>query len=159
MAAIKAGNLKHTEDPAGSSTSWGVSFPGSSVGLSLFQAVLLDSASSCGMNFSESDPICLSRGFSVWLFLWLCHAWGRGDKPEKQAWDRQGGTYMDPILGPSLPLSWSPRSLVTMKRTVSGTKGLSHSGIFSVYILLEREGSRDFFSFLTQLLRCSCSQG
>lgn len=40
---------------------------------SLFQASLLDSASSSGVALSETDPVWLCIGFSGWLFRWLCH--------------------------------------------------------------------------------------
>jgi hypothetical protein len=46
VPTYKAGNLELITQPAGSLTGWRVSFPGSSVGLNLFQAALLLSASS-----------------------------------------------------------------------------------------------------------------
>lgn len=51
---------------------------------SQFQKGLLASASSSELALSKSDPIWLCRGFSGWLFCWLCHAWWPGDIPEKQ---------------------------------------------------------------------------
>lgn len=49
----KAGNLKCTTRPAGNSTGWKVWFPGTSVGLCLFQTALLVFASYRHLNLSE----------------------------------------------------------------------------------------------------------
>lgn len=55
------GNLEYVVQPAVSLTSWSLSFPGSTVGLSLFQApwlVSLPLGSSAGLRVSFSCPYC-----------------------------------------------------------------------------------------------------
>lgn len=59
VTAYKAGNLEHMPQLVGSSTCWQVSFPGILVGLHLFQAAPLVSASSTHRVWSQE---------SLWLF-------------------------------------------------------------------------------------------
>ena len=68
------GNLKHTAQPAGSSTGWRMSFPGASVDLKINQASCLVSASSRKLGWSQRLP-CSSAWLRVSLAAGLCLLW------------------------------------------------------------------------------------
>ena len=72
VTAHKAGNLEHTAQPAGSSTGWRVSFPGASVGLSLFQAAQagLCFFQAAGLVSESSLQLCLFNVFQIFIFLY-----------------------------------------------------------------------------------------
>lgn len=76
VTAYKTGNLEHTAQPAGSSTAWGMSFLGDSVGLYLFRALIWSTplqGSSFGLHLFKEEAQLVSVSF-LWFLAFKVSA-------------------------------------------------------------------------------------